>query len=371
MASGITTIIYPSGDLNVNHSKSSTASAAYLLINDTTPDDNTNYIYQTLSSTSATVTSSFNVAADPSAIGKLYLTGVTVNSRAYVTNGTASVQTAISINNGDYTTGATHSLSDSYTNYTDTFSGVSGLNRIYESVADANITIQVITNGNSDAKFTTNHARITTANVTIIYSDVWTCYAYYIPGTGISSVNVSKTEVIDGEETIYTAVLEDKYVFEGWYADDAGTILVSESQTYTATVNSNLILYAKGSLLYNITLYADEHCSVISSKDYAPLNAEITVTANFDQTKYKFDGWYSNEARTSLVSADNPYIFNIVSNTVLYAKCVSLETMFVKLGGDWHKCSAVYKKIDGIWVEQTELNNLFDTTKNYKIIDID
>ena len=45
MASGITTIIYPSGDLTVNHEKSSTVSAAYLLINDTTPDDNTNYIY--------------------------------------------------------------------------------------------------------------------------------------------------------------------------------------------------------------------------------------------------------------------------------------------------------------------------------------
>lgn len=371
MASGITTIIYPSGDLTVNHEKSSTVSAAYLLINDIMPDDNTNYIYQTLSSTSATITSSFNVTGDPSAIGKLYLTGVTVNSRAYVTNGTASVRTAISINNGDYTTGATHSLSGSYTNYTDTFSGISGLNRIYESVADANITIQVTTNGTSDAKYATKEARITTANVTITYSDVWTCYAYYIPGTGISSVNVSNTEVIDGRETIYTAVLEDGYAFEGWYADDAGTILVSESQTYNVTVNNNLTLYAKGQLLYNISLYPDEHCSVTSSKDQALLNTEISVTANFDQTKYKFDGWYSNEARTTLVSVDNPYIFNIVSDTVLYAKCVSLETMFVKLGVDWHKCSAIYKKIDGIWVEQTELNNLFDTTKNYKIIDID
>lgn len=41
-----------------------------------------------------------------------------------------------------------------------------------------------------------------------------------------------------------------------------------------------------------------------------------------------------------------------------------VDEMFVKVNGAWKKC-IVYKKVNGVWVEQTDLANLFDENTNY------
>ena len=39
------------------------------------------------------------------------------------------------------------------------------------------------------------------------------------------------------------------------------------------------------------------------------------------------------------------------------------EKFMLKLGGSWEGASRVFKKVSGIWVEQTELANVVDQTK--------
>ena len=41
------------------------------------------------------------------------------------------------------------------------------------------------------------------------------------------------------------------------------------------------------------------------------------------------------------------------------------EELMVKVNGSWQSVQGVYKKINGVWVEQTDLNSLFDTSTNY------
>jgi hypothetical protein len=37
----------------------------------------------------------------------------------------------------------------------------------------------------------------------------------------------------------------------------------------------------------------------------------------------------------------------------------------IKVNGSWTTVSAVYQKVNGSWVQQSNLSNLFSTTANY------
>lgn len=50
--------------------------------------------------------------------------------------------------------------------------------------------------------------------------------------------------------------------------------------------------------------------------------------------------------------------------TVQYTE-VSGEKMMIKTSGTWTPVTKVYKKINDVWVEQTDLKSLFDTNTNY------
>lgn len=55
------------------------------------------------------------------------------------------------------------------------------------------------------------------------------------------------------------------------------------------------------------------------------------------------------------------------SNLVVTYVCIVLgaEVLYVKKNGAWVEVSAVYKKIDGVWVLQEDLAGLFDTNTIY------
>ena len=92
---------------------------------------------------------------------------------------------------------------------------------------------------------------------------------------------------------------------------------------------------------------------------------------------YKFDGWYSNEACTRLVSTDNPahvttpkYITENASKTsvTLYAKATKSAAgtgLYVKRNGTYAEVQRVYKKVNGIYVEQTDIASIMDTNTKY------
>ena len=385
-----TVILYPSADVSLQHSLYPTsASVGYSLINDITPDDDTSYISQSVSTTgSQSVTSQFGCSTDTQ--GKIYITGVSTTLRSGVVSGrsgtlvktdepvTTSFRLGVSIHGGATTYGTAHSLTSNsrsdflWDTYNDTLSSVAGVNTIYQSFTDANIVLSVnqTSQVGTEANAQEAVAAVTQANVTITYLDVFDCAAAYAPGSGIASVTCSDAEVVDGNTCTFTANLESGAGFQGWYSDAACTNRVSTSRVYTATITDNTTLYAKGDILYNINVYADSNCTVVTSKQQAMAGESVTVTATPSSARYSIVGWYSNPERTTLVTTDNPYTFTVSGNTNLYAKSKLNEVMYVKINGSWVTCSHVYKKIDGAWVEQDVLDGLFDTTKNYKINEI-
>ena len=126
------------------------------------------------------------------------------------------------------------------------------------------------------------------------------------------------------------------------------------------------------------------HCSAIAKEgiDYAyattptlqEYEAIFEAEVAFD---YTFSGWYSDEACTTLVSTDNPayittpkYTTEKSSDTslTLYAKATKNATgtgLYVKSNGTYSEVQRVYKKVNGIYVEQTDITSIMDTNTKY------
>lgn len=374
--------IYPISDVSFNHDKyPSNTSNGYTLVYDVTSDDNTTYLYHQLDKTTSTKTSTFK-CGDNSVTKKICLRSVSYLFRgmyntSYETLGnvssvTANVTPTITINGGTSTSGTQQGVTTSYANYSGNFSNVSGLNTIYNSIYDANIVLGLQTSGlyqmSNSNKSETVQLRITQANVTITYDDVFDCSAVAVAGSGVTGVSVSKSEAIDGETVTFTATLSGDIAFDGWYSDSACTNKVSSSATYQTTITQDTTLYARGALLYDVNVVADSYCTVSSSTAQAVVNTSVTVTATVTGQNRVFDGWYSNPQMTTLVSTSNPYTFTLTDDTTLYASTRASETLYVNVNGEWSPVSKAFKKVNGQWVEQTTLSGLFDSTKNYKII---
>ena len=74
--------------------------------------------------------------------------------------------------------------------------------------------------------------------------------------------------------------------------------MVSNQLSYTAIVNSNLTLYAKGEkIAYNINVGTVEHGSATVSKSTAYYGDTVTFNCTVDEG-YEFKGWYSDEGLT-------------------------------------------------------------------------
>lgn len=96
---------------------------------------------------------------------------------------------------------------------------------------------------------------------------------------------------------------------------------------------------------------------------------------------YTFSGWYSDDACTTLVSTDNPayvaapkYTTEEASTTslTLYAKATANTIgtgIYMKQNGTFIEANAVYKKINGSWVQQTDIASIKTELQsgNYKL----
>ena len=93
---------------------------------------------------------------------------------------------------------------------------------------------------------------------------------------------------------------------------------------------------------------------------------------------YRFLGWYSDEACTTLVSTDNPanvvtpkYTTDKASQTslTLYAKAIISEAssgIHLKQNGAYAQAKAIWKKTNGVW-DKTD-KTAIDATKKYRLI---
>lgn len=82
---------------------------------------------------------------------------------------------------------------------------------------------------------------------------------------------------------------------------------------------------------------------------------DVTFTATL-AAGATFDGWYSDAACTQRVSTSLSYT-TTAADLTLYAKATVAVTgtgSYVKKNGTWHEAQAVYKKVNGAWVLQTD-----------------
>lgn len=155
-----------------------------------------------------------------------------------------------------------------------------------------------------------------------LYFNRYSCTAIAV-GNGIKSAMVSDTEPWDGQDVDFSANLIQGATWDGWYSDAACTNLVSTDQNYSVSPTSDLTLYAKATHdaeLFICAAVAGAHISSVSVSDsMVPANGSCTFSA-IANTGCTFEGWYSDESCTNLVSTENPYIATIIANTTLYAK---------------------------------------------------
>ena len=140
---------------------------------------------------------------------------------------------------------------------------------------------------------------------------------------GIQKVTVSNASPCYGDTVVFTPKLVQGATWVGWYSDAACTNLVSADQNYSVSPSSDITLYAKATIdanLYNVSAVAgSEIASVNVSDSIVPEGSTATFTAQVN-TGCSFEGWYSDDTYTTVVSTENPYTVTITADTILYAK---------------------------------------------------
>lgn len=160
---------------------------------------------------------------------------------------------------------------------------------------------------------------------------------------GIQKVTVSNVSPCQGDTVVFTPKLVQGATWVGWYSDSACTNLVSTDQNYSVSPTSDLTLYAKATHnaeLFTCAAVAGANISSVSVSDSTvPANSSCTFSAAANAGCI-FDGWYSDESHTNLVSTANPYIATIIANTTLYAKA-HLSKLNISVGQAEHGTASV------------------------------
>lgn len=474
-----TVILYPKSDISVGHTKSSTSSNGYALVNEVTSDNGSSYLGHSLSTSSSTRTSTFKCTPNDTTIGKVIIRSAKINVRYefYTTNTssqTATITPSISIN------GESSSVDSAFTTTTTTGEGtystqvfnitnLSGVGVIYDSFDAANVQVTVSTSGSyveNDSKNTkSGRLRITQINTEVTYDNVYDAKAEIITGNGISSASPVSQEVMEGNSVAFSATLvSSDWKFDGWYeSSDFSGNPVSTSNPYTVSaVSGDILLYPRAIPKYNINIYGDSSrftytlkykssgATVESDKSfpgeevilsvsptksiykfssiyqadingnklgthitndnpytftvpnedtnlYVEVGKEVkifvdckncslsgssspiissggkmeTIALSYDSGTSDWGGIYSDSGYTNRLSQNLTYTFMVGDNDVyLYAKAIPKQAIYIKENGEWVGYSEVWVKENGVWTKKDDFEGIFDTTKNYKRIDL-
>lgn len=160
---------------------------------------------------------------------------------------------------------------------------------------------------------------------------------------GVQEAIVSNASPYQGDTVVFTPKLVQGATWVGWYSDAACTNLVSTDQNYSVSPTSDLTLYAKATHdaeLFTCAAVAGANISSVNTSDSTvPANGSCTFSATVN-TGYIFEGWYSDESCTNLVSTESPYIATITANTTLYAKA-HISNLNISVGQAEHGTASV------------------------------
>ena len=171
-----TLILRPVSDISLDHTCSS-GSSGYALINESTADDASTYIYQSISSTSSSSkTSSFKISGSSSK--KIKITSAKVVVRACHNTSNSSDTRSLSFKlviGGKTSSDKTVTLDTSFANTTQTYtaSDLGIANTVYDSFDAANINISLTSSGALNrSKNSSFQIRITQVYVEITYDEI-------------------------------------------------------------------------------------------------------------------------------------------------------------------------------------------------------
>ena len=171
-----TIILRPVSDISLGHTCSS-GSSGYALINESTADDASTYIYQSISSTSSSSrTSSFKISGSSSKKIKITSAKVVVRACHNTSNSSDTRSLSFKLGIGGKTSSAkTVTLGTSFANTTQTYtaSDLGIANTVYDSFDAANINISLTSSGALDrSKNSSFQIRITQVYVEITYDEI-------------------------------------------------------------------------------------------------------------------------------------------------------------------------------------------------------
>lgn len=119
--------------------------------------------------------------------------------------------------------------------------------------------------------------------------------------------------------------------------------------------------------------------STYNSSSAKTLTYSMSAGEHFIDVKYsKDDASASNNDTLQFkvdITLDEPftpgthYYYTISSiqadHTIVVSNATATDTIYFKSNGAWVAVTKVYKKVDGSWVQQSSLTNVFDTNTNY------
>lgn len=210
-----TLILRPVSDESLGH-RCSSGSSGYAMISESSSDDDSTYIYQTVSSTSsASVTSSFTLGGTmPS--GSFKITGATLYVRGKSSaNYTYSGTYQLSIDSS----ASSMSLSTSYQTSSNTRVATNLINNTYTSSNFPSLSVTIVTTGRkSQSKDSSFQIRITQVYLELKYEEiVEEPSAYYTKINGSWKKIITIYKKIDGvwTEFDYSHTDDEKLVYKG------------------------------------------------------------------------------------------------------------------------------------------------------------
>lgn len=209
-------------------------------------------------------------------------------------------------------------------------------------------------------------------------SEIYSCAA--VAGENIASATVSESSVVSGKNVTFSATLNEGCLFDGWYSDSSYTNLVSTENPYAVAITADTTLYAKAhKKQFTMSVGAAEHGVASVSSLVASYGDTVSLTFTPNDATWELYGWYSDEALTQLVSADNPYEFMVTADVVLYPKVgIKRCTITLQSNGSLFMHSATTLSIIATYTNQLtkeDMRNLragvFSAISSEKVIAID
>lgn len=153
-------------------------------------------------------------------------------------------------------------------------------------------------------------------------------------GSSAESTNNYTTSIMQYTNATLTATAKDGYEFEGWYAEENATNLISNDATYVLQnvdydTHNNKTYYAKFiGKQHTVSFNAGDGVVSTTSKNvrYKSAYGELPIPKH-NNDSYAFVGWYTSASGGSQVTSET--IYNTNGNTTLYARYQQLDSCTV------------------------------------------